>query len=409
MDTTTNELEMEQSNEVSFEDNDDNNEEEEPEPEGEPYQSVAHVPKVKLEITSGPLPPVQNYDPLPYGRRKRRRENDENAPKLVKFKLSSKRIHPGTKSNNILLEPLSEIKDQVESKWTEKLQTDDYDEDEPLAPVTKFKRRKRREAEEVPLSMTPSASILDAFEDAYDDDDGFTTIKDLAERNVTKLEPLDYDDFYYDNDDYEDDTGDVKHETSDIKEEPIDLDDEESRPLKRPSSKKKKAAPKAAAKKKKKVKESDKEETEDDDDEDYTDETKAKPTVKRKKKKWPKTGDSAGGDLKQYSCMYCEYSAQKREWLGHLKKEHADKNLVFCPLKKCQKPFESETEMRQHEENSHIKNICTFEGCGKEFKFKSVLREHRKTHYPADCDWMADPDPDMTIDRFFVCTYCGKR
>ena len=35
---------------------------------------------------------------------------------------------------------------------------------------------------------------------------------------------------------------------------------------------------------------------------------------------------------------------------------------VFCPLKKCQMPFESEFEMREHEENSHIKNICTFEG-----------------------------------------------
>lgn len=65
--------------------------------------------------------------------------------------------------------------------------------------------------------------------------------------------------------------------------------------------------------------------------------------------------------------------------------------------------------MEEHEQNTHIKNICTFEGCGKEFKFRLVLREHRKTHYPADCDWMADPDPDMTIDRFFVCTYCGKR
>ena len=45
--------------------------------------------------------------------------------------------------------------------------------------------------------MTPNISILDAFEDAFDDnDDGFTTIKDLAERGITKMEPLDYDDFY---------------------------------------------------------------------------------------------------------------------------------------------------------------------------------------------------------------------
>ena len=52
--------------------------------------------------------------------------------------------------------------------------------------------------------MTPNVSIMDAFEDAFDDnDDGFTTIKDLAERGITKMEPLDYDDFYlgaYDND-----------------------------------------------------------------------------------------------------------------------------------------------------------------------------------------------------------------
>ena len=46
--------------------------------------------------------------------------------------------------------------------------------------------------------MTPNVSILDAFTDAFEDnDDGFTTIKDLAERGITKMEPLDYDDFYY--------------------------------------------------------------------------------------------------------------------------------------------------------------------------------------------------------------------
>ena len=56
-------------------------------------------------------------------------------------------------------------------------------------------------SEDVPISMTPNISILDAFEDAFeeafdDNDDGFTTIKDLAERGITKMEPLDYDDFY---------------------------------------------------------------------------------------------------------------------------------------------------------------------------------------------------------------------
>ena len=143
-------------------------------------------------------------------------------------------------------------------------------------------------------------------------------------------------------------------------------------------------------------------------DEDYEDDEEAKP--KKKVARTKSTSNSnAEGDRKLYDCLYCEFSSKKSEWISHLKKDHADKNLVFCPVKKCQKPFECEEKMREHEEMSHIKNICTFEGCGKEFKFKSVLREHRKTHYPADCDWMADPDPDMTIDRFFVCTYCGKR
>ena len=78
-------------------------------------------------------------------------------------------------------------------------------------------------------------------------------------------------------------------------------------------------------------------------------------------------------------------------------------------MKKCQLPFENPEQLDDHEQNVHIKNVCTFDGCGKVFKFRSVLREHRKTHFPADCDWMADPDPEMTIDRFFVCTFCGKK
>jgi hypothetical protein len=57
--------------------------------------------------------------------------------------------------------------------------------------------------------MTPnheSSTIMDETNGFDDDDDGFTTIKDLAERGITKMEPLDYDDlentFYFD--DYED-------------------------------------------------------------------------------------------------------------------------------------------------------------------------------------------------------------
>ena len=80
------------------------------EPIGEPLKSVAKAPKVKLQISSGPAPPILNFEPLPYGRRrKRKRSNEENGPKRVKLVISSKRLHPATKSNNILLEPLTEI------------------------------------------------------------------------------------------------------------------------------------------------------------------------------------------------------------------------------------------------------------------------------------------------------------
>ena len=80
------------------------------EPVGEPLKSVVNAPKVKLEISSGPAPPILNFPALPYGRRKKKGwGDDENAPKRVKLIISAKRLHPATKSNNILLEPLSEI------------------------------------------------------------------------------------------------------------------------------------------------------------------------------------------------------------------------------------------------------------------------------------------------------------
>ena len=179
------------------------------EPVGEPLQKSTKVPKVKLEISSGPLPPVQDYEPLPYGRRKKGKSL-ENRVKLI---LSAKRIHPGTKSNNILLEPITENQEDSEDK--------------PL------KIRRKRKTEQVPLSMTPSMSILDAFEDAFEDsDNAFTTIKDLAERSgVEQLEPLDYDDFYYGA--FDDESEPVKDiEEVNIKQEPLeDFDIEEDIPI----------------------------------------------------------------------------------------------------------------------------------------------------------------------------------
>ena len=177
---------------------------------GDTLVSVENMPKVKLEISSGPNPPVQNFKPLPYGRRKR----NWSGP-FVKLVLSAKRIHLPTKSNNILLDSLSENQGTQDEQ-----------------PLPKYRRKQRNNVsyEEVPLSLTPKESILDAFAEAYDDnDDGFTTIKDLAEREITKMEPLDYDD-YYDYTGFDDDHDDnVKNETfedvENVKEEPLDYPD----------------------------------------------------------------------------------------------------------------------------------------------------------------------------------------
>jgi hypothetical protein len=66
--------------------------------------------KVKLEISAGSCGSTPHpIEPLKYGRRKRRKYLDENEeqPKRVKLLISAKRIHPGTKSTNIL-EPITD-------------------------------------------------------------------------------------------------------------------------------------------------------------------------------------------------------------------------------------------------------------------------------------------------------------
>ena len=130
-------------------------------------------------------------------------------------------------------------------------------------PAPKYRRKAKNinyneDQDLVPLSLTPSNNILDAFDEAFDDnDDGFTTIKDLAEREITKMEPLDYDDFYdYGYDEVKDEA--FEHE---IKAEPFDpdtvqdqFDEDEKLSLRKRKSKQKKSR----AKKKKSLEDPDK-------------------------------------------------------------------------------------------------------------------------------------------------------
>lgn len=49
---------------------------------------------------------------------------------------------------------------------------------------------------------------------------------------------------------------------------------------------------------------------------------------KRKKRAKAAPGYGPAPDNKVYTCQYCDFSGKKKEWLSHLKKEHADKSLV---------------------------------------------------------------------------------
>ena len=215
---------------------------------GSTLEEVANVPKVKLKISSAPLPPVQEFPELPYGRRKKRRPGEENQENWEKVPLilSAKRIHPGTKQNNLLLEPLTEIQDQIGD-------TAATDEKPNIDRLPKYRRKRRIAAEAVnnlentgtnDISQAQNEShddtILENLTKAFDDnDDGFTTIKDLAERGITKMEPLDYgDDPYFDECydeefagfDEEENQSTLKYETGDQEQKQFDLDKVKNEP-----------------------------------------------------------------------------------------------------------------------------------------------------------------------------------
>ena len=98
---------------------------------------------------------------------------------------------------------------------------------------------------------------------------------------------------------------------------------------------------------------------------------------------------NGGGDTKQqkrieaktHPCQYCDFRGIKRQWILHLKTKHIDKNLVFCEFSRsCSLPFETQELLDNHVQSFHLTNICDI--CGQEFKFRNVLREHKKIHIP---------------------------
>ena len=82
-----------------------------------------------------------------------------------------------------------------------------------------------------------------------------------------------------------------------------------------------------------------------------------------------------------FKCRFCDFRGIKRQWVLHLKTKHADKNLVFCEFSRaCSLPFDNQELLDDHVKTYHLTNTCDI--CGQEFKFRNVLREHKKVHIP---------------------------
>ena len=82
-----------------------------------------------------------------------------------------------------------------------------------------------------------------------------------------------------------------------------------------------------------------------------------------------------------FKCRFCDFRGIKRQWVLHLKTKHADKNLVFCEFSRaCSLPFDNQELLDNHVKTYHETNTCDI--CGQEFKFRNVLREHKKVHIP---------------------------
>ena len=116
----------------------------------------------------------------------------------VPLLLSAKRIHPGTKQNNLLLEPLAEGQDKSDT------------EDKPEGK--KYRRKRRLNSnllhnvsqpqdgnfEESSFTQNDDTNILDNLTNAFDDnDDGFTTIKGDFFRQITISFVSDFTNFFF--------------------------------------------------------------------------------------------------------------------------------------------------------------------------------------------------------------------
>ena len=82
-----------------------------------------------------------------------------------------------------------------------------------------------------------------------------------------------------------------------------------------------------------------------------------------------------------FSCQFCDFRGIKRQWVLHLKTKHAEKHLVFCEFSRnCSLPFDNQEMLDNHIQSFHLTNTCDI--CGQEFKYRNVLREHKKIHIP---------------------------
>ena len=86
-----------------------------------------------------------------------------------------------------------------------------------------------------------------------------------------------------------------------------------------------------------------------------------------------------------YACGFCSKKFVFQSQLDIHVRKHSNKSIFRCGIGQCLSLFKTQAERNRHEREyhilSHIKHMCTFPACGKEFNTKKQMTDHVRTFH----------------------------